>query len=1015
MSLPYLANAQDSKIEIRGRVADNENNPLAGVSIVVENTSIGVVSDANGEFFIAVPNADVKLQFSYVGMKTKIVELKKGVLQYTVELEQDALLDAIEIVATGYFNRDKNNFTGSAVTVSGDELKRVNPDNLLRGLESFDPSFKVAVDNLLGSDPNRLPQVNVRGAASLPTGSGDVLRRENISSSVNMPTFILDGYEVGVEKIYDLDINRVESVSLLKDAAATAIYGSRASNGVMVVTTKSPSEGRLRLSYNYELSANLPDLTSYDVLSAAEKLEYERLAGVYEAEGISLQEQQEVYYSKLYNVVSGVNTDWLAQPVRNAFGNKHSLYVEGGSPSIRYGITGLYQTSPGVMKESGRTRLGLGSDLSYNANKRLLFRNSLSFASVRGDDSPYGSFVQYVRMNPYYPKADSGGNIVREIDSWTDRSGEGGSPNTSTVLNPLYDAMLSSFSKSKYREINDVFSVEWNITSELRLRGTASYLHTATNADSFVSPYSNEFYFTTFDKLSERGRYYFASSENSYVDGNTTLTYNKVLGSHFLNLALGANLRSAESTGKSFAAIGFTNDRFTDVGYAKGYAEGASPVSFIDRERLFGSFLSANYSYRNRYLLDLSARLDGSSKFGSNNKVAPFWAAGIGWNMHNEDFIRNTKFITLLRVKANTGVTGSVSFSPYMANTLYQYYKNNWYSTGVGVGLIQYGNEDLKWQRTQNYDIGADVGLWNDRIALTFRYYYKHTRDMLADITLPPSTGFGYYRDNLGDIENKGVETGLKYIIFRNSDWNVSVNGNFVHDQNRLLKISNALKQMNERVDSEQQSDTNKGAPLLRYNEGQSLNTIYAVRSKGIDPENGKEIFVKKNGTLTYDWDVRDIVPICDATPKLYGFFGAALSFRRFFLNLSFYTTFGGYEYNQTLVDKIENADPRYNLDRRAMENRWVKPGDRALYKDIKDRGNTYVTERFIQKNNLLQLNSVYFAYEFEPKLIRLIGMQMLRASVTVNDLWRASSIAVERGINYPFARTLTFSIQTSF
>ena len=1015
MVSPYVADAQDGKIVIQGKVIDNENNPLAGVSIIVENTTIGVASDENGEFLISVPDAGVKLQFSYVGMKTKIVELQKGVLRYSVELAPDSELEAVEVVATGYFNRDKNNFTGSAVTVSGEELKRVNPNNLLRGLEAFDPSFKVAVDNLLGSDPNRLPQVNVRGAASLPTGSGEVLRRENISSSVNMPTFILDGYEVGVEKIYDLDINRVESVSLLKDAAATAIYGSRASNGVMVITTKSPSEGRLRLSYNGELSANLPDLSSYDVLSAAEKLEYERLAGVYETEGISLQQQQEVYYAKLYNVVSGVNTDWLAQPVRNAFGNKHSLYVEGGSPSIRYGVTGVYQNMPGVMKKSGRTRLGLGSDLSYNANKRLLFRNSLSFASVQGADSPYGGFAQYVRMNPYYPKGDSRGNIIREIDSWTDRTGAGGDVNTSVVLNPLYDAMLSSFSTSKYREINDVFSVEWNIGNGLRLRGTASFLHIASNGDSFVSPYSNEFYLTTFDKLSERGRYSFASSENVYVDGNTTLTYNKAIGAHFLNLALGANLRSAESRSKSFTAIGFTNDRFTDVGYAKGYAEGASPASSIDRERLFGSFLSANYSYRNRYLLDLSARLDGSSKFGSNNKVAPFWAAGIGWNMHNEDFIRNAKFITLLRVKANTGITGSVSFSPYMANTLYQYYKNNWYSTGVGAGLTQYGNEDLKWQRTQNYDIGADIGLWDDRIALTFRYYYKHTRDMLADITLPPSTGFGFYRDNLGDIENKGVEVGLKYIVYRNKDWNVSVNGNFVHDQNQLLKISNALKQMNERVDSEQQSEANMGAPLLRYNEGQSLNTIYAVRSKGIDPENGREIFIKKNGTLTYDWDVRDIVPICDATPKLYGFFGTGLSFRKFFLNLSFYTTFGGYEYNQTLVDKIENADPRFNLDRRALENRWIKAGDKALYKDIKNRGTTYVTERFIQKNNLLQLNSVYFAYEFEPKLIRAIGMQMLRAAVTVNDVWRTSSIAIERGINYPFARTLTFSIQTSF
>jgi hypothetical protein len=232
-----------------------------------------------------------------------------------------------------------------------------------------------------------------------------------------------------------------------------------------------------------------------------------------------------------------------------------------------------------------------------------------------------------------------------------------------------------------------------------------------------------------------------------------------------------------------------------------------------------------------------------------------------------------------------------------------------------------------------------------------------------------------------------------------------------------LIKISNSLKKLNDKANDVQTNEDNANfaLPLLRYEEGQSINTIYAVRSLGIDPENGKEIFVKKDGSLTHDWNVQDIVPICDATPQLEGFFGGSVYYKGFLLNLSFYTHFGGYEYNQTLIDKIENADPRYNVDSRAMEQRWKNPGDVALYKNIQDKTKTHVTERFIQKDNLLELRSVYFSYDFDAPFIKKIGLKTLRASITANDIWRTSSITIERGINYPFARSFTFSLQTNF
>ena len=1003
--------------KIQGTVKDNRGETLPGVSIVLKAfPSLGTTTDIDGNFVLQVPEDNESLLVSFVGMETLEVKLQEGVGQYDVIL-QPSNTELSEVVAVGYFNRKKDSFTGSAVTVSGEQLRQVNPNNVFQSLQTFDPSFRILENNLLGSDPNSLPNINVRGTSSVPTGgNGEVLRRDNINSNVNMPTFILDGYEVGVERIYDLDVNRIASITLLKDAAATAIYGSRASNGVMVITTVAPKEGQLEVTYNLELNTSITDLSSYHVLNARDKLEYERLAGLYDYNGaLNQDELDELYYQKMYNIVSGVDTYWLSQPIRSTLGHKHSLYISGGSQAMRYGIDLHYQGMPGVMKKSERNRYGIGVELSYNKDQKLLFKNTLSFDKVKAAESPYGSFSEYVRMNPYYPKTDGNGQLIQEIDSWTDRSGAGGSMNTATVLNPLFDATLNSFQDKSYWEVNDVFSIEWNITEALRLRALASIGQKSTYQDEFVSPLDNEYYFYATQDLKKRGKYTYNREQQSYYDGNATLTYSNSFGRHFVNLALGANLRENKSSGESMVATGFTNDRFTSIGFANSYKENSSPYSTSSKERLFGTFLSANYSFDNRYLLDLSVRADGSSKFGSDNKVAPFWALGIGWNLHHEKALQAVGVLSQLRLKANTGLTGAVSFTPYMANTLYEYYKDNWYSTGVGAIVDQYGNENLKWQRTRNYDIGLDLGFLDDRFFVSGRYYYKLTQDMLTDVTLPPSTGFSYYKENLGDIRNQGYELYLKLQAVKQTDITVAVFGNFTHNRNKLVKISNSLKKLNEKADESQLEDEYKGTPLLRYNEGLSMNTIYAVRSLGIDPENGKELFITKEGQLTHDWNVADIVPICDASPDLEGFFGGNIYYKGFLLNFSFYTRFGGYEYNQTLVDRVENADPRYNVDRRAFKYRWANPGDVARFKDIADLGSTQVTQRFIEKDNVLELKSVYLSYDFSPAIAKKLFMKSLRASVTLNDLWRTSSIAIERGIDYPFARIFIFSLQTTF
>lgn len=1009
-NIPQVEKAQQ---EIILKITDQNNVPVAGATILVASEIVGRTDD-KGVFIIQTSAESENLTIKMMGYKNLHFKLSKTQLEYHLKLEE-VISEVNEVIVTGYQTINKNSFTGSAITKSGDELRQVNPQNILQAVQVFDPSFKILDNNLLGSNPNALPNMTVRGTSALPTGNNEILRRDNVTTNTNMPAFILDGYEVSVNKVLDLDMTRVESVTLLKDAAATAIYGSRAANGVVVITTKAPKEGELRLSYSHETNINLPDLSDYKLLNAAEKLEYERLAGLYSNDNQNIQqiELDKLYYNKLANVVGGVNTDWISQPVRTAVGQKHAVYLEGGAPTFRYGIDLRYQTRPGVMKGSARNQYSGGVNLSYNIKDKIKFQNELTVTMVNANESPYGNFANYARMNPYYKISDENGNILQQVGGW-DRYYTNGSTSKENILNPLYNATLSNFDKSKYTEVMNNLAVDYEIISGLRLRGQLSLIKRMSLYDAFLSPKSNEFYNYPTDQTDQKGSYTSGNNDEIYWDGNIRLNWVKNLGNNYLNIVGGANIKSDLSDYRSFTANGFANDRFTSIGFSKGYLENAKPFSSLEQSRLIGAFLSANYSYANKYLIDATVRADGSSKFGSNNRVAPFWSTGFGWNVYNEDWF-NREVISLLRLRVTTGMTGAVQFSPYMSRTTYNYEQNNWYSSGIGAIVNNYGNDNLSWQKTRTTDVGIDLGLFNDRITINPKYYHKLTKDILADINIAPSTGFVSYKENLGDMENKGYEINFNAFAIKNQNWTLSFMANLIKNENKIVKISNALKNYNERVNEAQETSNLMGVPLLRYNEGQSIDAIYAVPSLGIDPENGKEIYLKKNGDITYNWDVDDIDVVAVATPKAEGFFGATIRYKQFTAVTYFQVRLGGKSYNQTLVDRVENADPRYNVDSRVLEDKWKQPGDQSFYKSIRDLGQTRVSSRFVMNDNLLNLQSLYLSYEATQELSKKLSLSNLRFSVTSNDLYRWSSIKQERGINYPFARSISFALQASF
>jgi TonB-linked SusC/RagA family outer membrane protein len=1005
----------------QGKVIDSATQePLIGVNISVKNKPIHVQTNANGEFKVGLERGDV-LTFSYVGYDFKETVVMDGkFIEILLTAKNNRMND---VVVTGYQVIKKDNYTGSAITIKGEDLRRVNPQSLIASIATFDPSFRIGDNNLLGSNPNSLPKVTVRGSTTLPSVNGSIIDRNSLSSSYNQPVFILDGFEVSLEKVVDLDMNRISSVNILKDAAATAVYGSKAANGVIVITTKAPLPGKLQLTYNYELKVQAPDLTGYHVLNAADKLNYEKLAGLYSTVNNTADSQDALdqqYYSKLRNVVSGINSYWLSQPLQNAYGMKHSLYAEGGDSTFRYGIDLRYETAPGVMKGSGRDRFTGGMSFFYNPTKSLLIKNEVTLSQINATNSEYGSFSTYVAMNPYYPLTDGSGNYLREIANWrvdTHKSGPDQIKNE-PVYNPLFESTLGSFDRSGYLEFQDDLMADWKLLSGLRLIGLFSVIDTKNTADKFVSPLSNSFYYGPTSDIQNRGSYDYTNDNVLTLNGNLKLAYNKQIGDHSINAVLSSQIYTSNEDYKYFQARGFSNDHFTNIGFARTYTPNSAPTGDVATTRTLSQFLTGNYAYKNKYLFDATLSANGSSSFGSNQRIAPFWATGIGWNAHYEDFVKNAMpALSRLKLTFTTGQTGSVNFPPSLANTIYSYQTSNWYSTGVGAVVNAYGNADLRWQKTNNYDFSMELGLLKDRIVINPHYYYKLTKGLVNSINIAPSTGFTTYDANLGDMSNKGFELYLTINAYQTKDLNINIIGNLAYNKNTIVKISNSLKAYNDAVNNYQTNPDNnaQGIPLLHYQEGQSLYTIWGVKSLGIDPENGKELLVKRDGTLTYDWKAVDEQPIGDMEPKAEGFVGSNITYKQFLMSFQFHYKFGGQAFNQSLIDRVENADPRFNVDSRALTERWQKPGDQALFKNVADLGTSYATSRFVQKENTIDLPSVTLSYDVKKSFAKKIGMQMLRATLTVNDAFYSSTIQQERGIDYPYARSLTCSLQATF
>ena len=437
---------------IHGTVVDSNKEPIPGASVIVKGTRTGTSTNIEGEFTLDVKSDKVTLEISFIGMKKQTLQVdatRRKSLEITLVDDVKTLED---VVVTGYSNVRKTSFTGSSTQITGDDLRKVSQTNVIDAMQSFDPSFRLMTNTQFGSDPNALPEMYIRGRSGVGVRDldKDQLSKSNLENNPNLPTFIMDGFEVSIEKVYDLDPTRIESMTILKDAAATAIYGSRAANGVVVITTVAPKPGEVRVSYNFTGTLEMPDLRDYNLANASEKLEIERLAGLFDVSaGDNMGNIINSYSKKYAQIRKGVDTNWLVLPLRNSFDHKHSVYVEGGTQNLRYGVDASYNGTKGVMKGSSRDRYSVGFSLDYRM-KSLQVKNTVSFTHTKSTESPYGSFSDYTSMQPYDTPYEDGILVEQLAFSKTDRN--------SAANNPLYEATLANYDWNAYDEITNNLS-----------------------------------------------------------------------------------------------------------------------------------------------------------------------------------------------------------------------------------------------------------------------------------------------------------------------------------------------------------------------------------------------------------------------------------------------------------------------------------------------------------------------------------------------------------------------------
>ena len=928
--------------KIKGTIIDSKTGePVIGASVKVKGTKLAAVTDLNGEFELNT-HANATLQISYVGFKETEVKASNGM---KISLEEDT--EALEeVVVVGYGTQKKESLTGAMANIKGEKLKDIT---------------SATVENMLNG---KVSGVYVAPGSGRPGSTGAIIIRGQTSiNGATAPLWVVDGVIVG-NSAGDLNPDDIETMTVLKDAASTAIYGSEGANGVVVVTTKQAKHEKMSISLSAKAGLSTLNRGNLEMMDGAEFYDYYK----------SFQNVESVNFPRWNEDLRNSNFDWFKLAKKTGSTQDYNLTLNGGSQNIQSMFTLGYFKEEGAVKGYDMNRYSTRIKVVYKPYEWLTIKPNISGSRTNDKDKQYSVGAMYSMM-PWDSPYDEEGNLVPNYYSgWVN----------SKATNYLNDLAAGDYSTSTTYDLSGGLDFDIKIAPWLTFSSVNNYSYYNSQTHGYYDPKSS-----SGEGVNGRTTEYNYVSTRRYT--NQLLRFKKSWGKHNVNALLAYEFNDYEM-------------KYTDV-YATGFISGFEDFMTAAKPEMATGYRTAwakqsyftqwRYDYDSRYYGELSLRRDGRSNFGSNNRYGNFFSVSGAWNINNESWFK-ADWVDQLKLRAAFGSVGNVPTSLYPSYSLYSVGAT--YNENPGALISQIGNKDLTWEKTYTTGVGVDASFWQNRLHATLDYYIKNTSNILYQVPVTGLVGVTSIWKNIGKMRNTGIEFTVGGDIIRTKDLTWNVTANISHNSNELRDLykqrdANGNYVVKPVIVSDGTSIAGTAQRILEI--GEPVDTYYMKEWAGVNPEDGKPQWymddANGNKVVTDSYSKASYYKCGKASPDVYGSFSTSLFYKNFDLQANFGYSLGGqiYSYYRQEFD----SDGAYAGDRNQMKlqkswSRWEKPGDiathpRAMYNN-QDKGNL-ASSRYLESSDYLKLRSLTLGYNFD---LKKYGIQTLRLSLSGENLF---------------------------
>jgi TonB-linked SusC/RagA family outer membrane protein len=989
---------------ITGKITDADGKAVPGASVIIKGTKLGTSANEEGKFSISVSPTSKILIFSGVGLMAQEVKISTESYMTIALAPGDKSLD--EVIVVGYQSVKRKDLNGAVSTVSGKELAQKPIQNFTNLLQGRSAGLQVVGSS---GQPGSSGFIRIRGTGSI-----------NASSE---PLIMVDGIQVSTTAFALINANDIENVSVLKDASSAAIYGSRAANGVIVVTTKTGKAGLPQVHYTFQRGfVTLQELPNVQLMDSQQKLQWEFDAGITNPILDSMITNRRTSGalpagSTLFNIASDQRRalwdlaasrgagDWRNYYLQNAKTESHEISISGATDKMKYFFSVNKFDEDGLVYRNYRNRIGARANMEYKALDWLTtgINLSASYAKEYQTRELFNSqapWTAYFLTNPYEPVYLPNGNYNFTFQGFSALEGQ----DRNTSFNNNIAAFATGF-------------VEARFLKHLAIKSQIGLNYNTFMGESFLQPGSNLAAILGYNGKTDNG-----NQDLNTVFTNTATWNQSIKNKHNINIIAGQ-----EFTKRNFYSYLLENRNFPTASVTT-LENGSLPQrASTSRSQwsLISYFASAGYDLNRTYGLKLSARRDGSSRFGANNRFANFWAASLWWNAKNEKFLKDSRTISELKVRGSIGTSGNVPNQFY--GSLGTYALNAAYNNTPAAVPAQIANPDLTWEKNENWDIGIDFGFFNNRITGTLDFYNRKTKDLLYNQPVSLATGFSSVLSNIGSLQNKGYELTLSGDIIRKKNFKWNVTFNYTTNDNKVTSLI---------------SDNVPSSNSTRFVIGQPQNTFFLVRWAGINPANGKNQYYRaSDNNITETYSASDAVLLTGKSPlaKYYGSVISNMNYREWDLSFQLYYTGGNYTYNSQYQNNLADGGgtsvglrPQYT----DANNFWRKAGDIAQFPSLTDptQKQNLTTDKYLERADYITLRDIVFGYNLPIELARKLKLNGVRFFVQGTNLWlktkfhglpevgvlnRENGTPIQPGVQnlyaYPSSKAITVGLDIRF